>query len=168
MTDRPNSFPAGLADREDASGAHAAAVPPSRSFRSGPAGKPKRKAIPPHMLVSVAILQAVDGGLRCPLCTLRITTNHKRILEHLTPVAFGGKNEIDNLRFVHRECADKKTNGTAATSASGDLHKIAKAKRLARAQEVHRAVLAGEHKRKPSKIKGRGFAKVHRPFRRAP
>lgn len=159
MTDRPNSFPGGAPAGNDGGGTCSTVFTPS--------GKAKRKAIPPHMLVSVAILQAVDGGLRCPLCTLRITTNHKRILEHLTPVAFGGKNEIDNLRFVHRECADKKTNGNAATSAGGDLHKIAKAKRLAKAQEVHRAVLAGEHKREPSRIKSRGFAKVHRPFRRA-
>lgn len=122
----------------------------------------KRKAIPPHMLVSVAILQAVDGGLRCPLCTLRITTNHKRILEHLTPVAFGGQNSIDNLRFVHAECAAAKTNGNAATSANGDLHKIAKAKRLAKAQAVHEAVLAGTHRREPSKIKSRGFDRTFR------
>ena len=143
MTDRPTNVPGDAEGREDSGGLLPALSSP---------GAAKRKAIPPHMLVSVAILQAVDGGLRCPLCTLRITTNHKRVLEHLTPLAFGGKNEIDNLRFVHRECADKKTNGTAATSASGDLHKIAKAKRLARAQEVHRAVLAGEHKRERSRM----------------
>lgn len=152
MTDRPTNFPGVLSDREADSGAlHSASETP---------GKAKRKAIPPHMLVSVAILQAVDGGLRCPLCALRITTNHKRILEHLTPVAFGGKNEIDNLRFVHRECADKKTYGNAATSAGGDLSKIAKAKRLAKAQEVHRAVLAGEVTREPSRMKSRGFDKT--------
>ena len=153
MTDRPTNVPGDAEGREDSGGLLPALSSP---------GAAKRKAIAPHMLVTVAILQAVDGGLRCPLCTLRITTSHKRVLEHLTPLAFGGKNEIDNLRFVHRECADKKTNGTAATCASGDLHKIAKAKRLAKAQEVHRAVLAGTHKREPSRIKSRGFDRSFR------
>ena len=126
----PASFPGVLSDREAGSGLSGprGAV---RSTVSETPGKPKRKAIPPHMLVSVAILQAVNGGLRCPLCTKVLTTNHKRILEHLTPVAFGGKNEIDNLRFVHAECAAKKTNGTPATSASGDIHKIRKSERVA-------------------------------------
>ena len=161
MTDRPNSFPGVLSDREADSGllGPRGAV---RSTVSETPGKPKRRAVPPHMLVSVAILQAVNGGLRCPLCTKVLTTNHKRILEHLTPVAFGGQNSIDNLRWVHAECAARKTNGNAATSASGDLHKIAKAKRLAKAQEVHEAVLAGTHKREPSRLKSRGFDRTFR------
>lgn len=126
-----------------------------------PPGEPiKRRPVPPHMLVTVAILQA--GSIRCALCNKPLTADQARVLEHLTPVALGGGNTVDNLRWVHRPCADRKTNGTAATSASGDLHKIAKAKRLAKAQEVHRAVLAGEHRREPSRIKSRGFARSFR------
>lgn len=154
MTDRNKSFPGVLSDREAGSGVlHSASETP---------GKPKRKAIPPHMLVSVAILQAVNGGLRCPLCTKVLTTNHKRILEHLTPVAFGGKNEIDNLRFVHAECAAKKTNGSAATSADGDLHKIWKAKRGRKEHDLHKAVMAGDAERPPSRLKSRGFDRTFR------
>lgn len=110
------------------------------------------------MLVTVAILQA--GSIRCVLCNKPLTADMARVLEHMTPVALGGGNTIDNLRWVHRPCADRKTNGTAATCASGDLHKIAKAKRLAKAQEVHRAVLAGEVTREPSRMKSRGFDKT--------
>lgn len=158
MTD-PTKFPGDVATGDGTSG-----TTPSRSASPG---KPyARRPVPPHMLVTVAILQA--GSIKCPLCQKPLTADHKRILEHLTPVAFGGQNTIDNLRWVHRACAGTKTNGNAATVADGDLHKIAKAKRLDKAREAHRAVLAGEVLREPGKIKSRGFQKGHRPFRRAP
>ena len=160
MTDRPPISPECPQLREDAAG-----TAPQRPG-SDTQGEPnKRRPVPPHLLVTVAIIQA-GNGIKCPLCGLRITHEHKRILEHLTPVAFGGGNTVDNLRFVHAACAAKKTNGNAATCANGDLHKIAKAKRLDRAREAHRAVLAGERQREPGKIKSRGFPKVHRPMRR--
>ena len=43
-----------------------------------------------------------------------------------------------------------KTNGTKATCAGGDIHKIAKAKRLAKARAVHQAVV----KKEASKVRG--------------
>lgn len=149
MTDRPTSFPEARLPSDGVGGS---------SSVSPPRGKPKRRPVPPHMLVTVAILQA--GSIRCVLCNKPLTADMARVLEHMTPVALGGGNTIDNLRWVHRPCADRKTNGTAATCASGDLHKIAKAKRLAKAQEVHRAVLAGEVTREPSRMKSRGFDKT--------
>lgn len=151
MTDRPTSFPEARLPSDGVGGS---------SSVSPPRGKPKRRPVPPHMLVTVAILQA--GSIRCVLCNKPLTADMARVLEHMTPVALGGGNTIDNLRWVHRPCADRKTNGTPATAASGDLHKIAKAKRLDRAREAHRAVLAGERKREPGKIKGRGFDKTLR------
>lgn len=107
----------------------------------------------------------------CPLCKSPLTPKQPRILEHMIPHATMTANgldpdDIENLRFVHAECAAKKTNGTPATCASGDLHKIGKAKRLATARAVHDAVKRGEHVRPASRIKGRGFPKVHRPMRR--
>ena len=153
MTDRPTNVPGDAEGREDSGGLLPALSSP---------GAAKRKAIAPHMLVTVAILQAVDGGLRCPLCTLRITTNHKRVLEHLTPLAFGGTNTIDNLRWVHKECADLKTNGNKATCADGDLHKIGKAKRGRKEHDLHKAVMAGDAERPPSRIKSRGFDRSFR------
>ncbi len=155
MTDRPTNFPGVLSDREAGSGVlHSASETP---------GKAKRRPVPPHMLVTVAILQA--GSIRCALCNKPLTADQARILEHLVPVKLGGGNTIDNLRWVHRPCADRKTNGTAATVADGDLHKIAKAKRLDRAREAHRAVLAGEATREPGKIKSGGF-RQHPALRR--
>ena len=125
-----------------------------------------RKAIPVKVQVSVAIAQAYNAtdcqGVQCPLCGIPIHPSAPRILEHMTPhatrVALGlDPDAPDNLAWVHKVCADKKTNGTPATCASGDLHKIGKAKRLATARAVHDAVKRGEHVRPASRIKGRGF-----------
>ena len=98
----------------------------------------RRKAIPVKTHVAVAIRQA-ENGLRCPLCTNRIWAGDARILEHMVPhatrTALGlDPDAADNLRWVHKKCADKKTNGNKATCADGDTHKIGKAKRLVIAQ----------------------------------
>ena len=101
----------------------------------------KRKDIPCHVRVSVAIRQANLGaneykGFRCPLCSGILESTDARILEHMTPhatrVALGlDPDAIDNLRFVHAECANKKTNGTKATTAGSDKHMIRKGERVA-------------------------------------
>lgn len=121
MTDRPKSSPEGAPAGDDGGGKCSTVFTPS--------GEAKRRPVPPHMLVTVAILQA--GSIRCALCQKPLTADQARILEHLVPVKLGGGNTIDNLRWVHRPCADRKTNGTPATSASGDIHKIRKSERLA-------------------------------------
>lgn len=127
----------------------------------------RRKAIPVKTQVSVAIRQAnksayYDGGLgvRCPLCSLVLTSDEPRILEHLTPhatmVALGkDPDAIENLAYVHKPCADKKTYGTKATTAGSDAHAIAKGKRFDR-------VNAGERsrKRRGPKMKSKGFDKT--------
>lgn len=132
----------------------------------------RRKAIPAHVKVSVAIRQAtnlsglVPQSVQCPLCGFPLLHDQPRILEHTPARAILIANGVENpddpkyLSWVHAACAKTKTNGNGATCADGDIHKIAKAKRLARAQEVHRAVLAGTHKREPSRIKSRGFDKT--------
>lgn len=100
----------------------------------------KRKAIPARVMVSVAIRQAFHSGfgssVRCPLCSEPLTSSHARILEHMIPhatmTALGkDPDAIDNLRWVHAECASRKTNGTKATTAGSDKHMIAKGKRIA-------------------------------------
>lgn len=97
----------------------------------------KRKAIPCHVKVSVAFLQAFYSGVRiaCPLCKLAMHPEAPRVLEHMTPhatmVAIGkDPDAIDNLRWVHAECANRKTNGTKATTAGSDKHMIRKGERL--------------------------------------
>lgn len=125
-----------------------------------------RAPIPAKVQVSVAIRQRRHalGGLRCSLCYEPIYSDSERVLEHMTPRALRIELGLDpddasNLEFVHAKCAKIKTIGTKATCASGDLHKIAKAKRLAKAQEEHKAVVARVMKRAPGKIKSRGFPK---------
>lgn len=104
--------------------------------------------------VDVAIAQA-GGWIICPLCAGPLRPDDERVLEHLVPHELGGSSESENLRWVHEACARRKTNGR------GDLHKIAKAKRLATAREAHEAVLAGAPKT-PGKIKSRGFDRTFR------
>jgi len=89
----------------------------------------KRPHISVKTKVSVAIEQAMT--ITCPLCWYPLTASDDRILEHMVPHELGGASDITNLRWVHKECAAKKTNGNKATVAGGDIHKIAKAKRLA-------------------------------------
>lgn len=83
--------------------------------------------------VDVAIMQA--AGIRCPLCSKYLMSGDPRILEHMVPRALftilHKRDAKENLRWVHKRCAVLKTNGTKATCADGDIHKIAKAKRIA-------------------------------------
>lgn len=104
----------------------------------------KRPHIPASVKVAIAISQAQSGVIFCPICHTGISPDDVRILEHMIPHELGGPSTVDNLAWVHKDCAYAKTNGTKATSASGDLHKIAKAKRLQRAHEAHVAALLGE------------------------
>lgn len=104
----------------------------------------KRPNIPAHVRVNVAINQAEYGEIRCPLCHTGLASMDERVLEHMVPHELGGASDETNLRWVHKDCALSKTNGTKATSASGDLHKIAKAKRLERAHAAHEAAVLGK------------------------
>jgi len=122
----------------------------------------KRPPISPKTMVNVAINQALEGTILCPLCWDQLAAMDDRILEHLVPYGLDGKSDETNLRWVHKECASKKTNGSKATSAGGDLHKIAKAKRLAKARDELKAVLSGEKTKQPGSIKSRGFDKTWR------
>jgi hypothetical protein len=98
-------------------------------------------------MVNVAIEQA-GGWIRCALCSGPLRPEDPRILEHLVPHELDGSSDAENLRWVHKECAAKKTNGSRATSAGGDIHKIAKAKRLATKHS---------QPNQPGTIKSRGF-----------
>jgi 5-methylcytosine-specific restriction endonuclease McrA len=111
----------------------------------------KRPHISVKTKVSVAIEQAV--AITCPLCWYPLTAIDDLILEHMVPHELGGASDITNLRWVHKECAGKKTNGNKATVAGGDIHKIAKAKRLATKHS---------QPNQPGTIKSRGFDKTLR------
>ena len=125
----------------------------------------RRKAIPVKTLIAIAIQQANEcldpkGGFVCPLCQRTLYSVQDRILEHMTPhatrLALGlDPDAADNLRWVHKECAHRKTYGTKATTAGSDAHAIAKGKRFDR-------VNAGERsrKRRGPKMKSKGFDKT--------
>lgn len=124
----------------------------------------KRPHISDKMKVSIAIKQSQFGYIMCPICHIILYPNKPRILEHMVPHELGGKSDESNLRYVHAECARKKTNGKPATAADGDLHKIAKAKRLERARAEHEAVVLGKgnppaYVRPRSRIPSRPFPK---------
>ena len=104
----------------------------------------KRPHIPAHVRVNVAINQAEHGAIRCPICHTSLAAMDERVLEHMVPHELGGLSDETNLRWVHKECAATKTNGRKATVVDGDLHKIAKAKRLQRAHEAHEAAVLGK------------------------
>lgn len=108
--------------------------------------------------VTVAIAQAAGGHIYCPLCRKPLHPDEPRILEHMVVRAFTGSDETKYLAWVHKVCADLKTYGGKATCADGDIHKVAKAKRIAKAREVHRAVVARVMERPAGKIRGRGFS----------
>ncbi len=107
----------------------------------------KRPHISVKTKVDVAIIQA-GGCITCFLCGMPLYLGEPRILEHVVPHELGGSSETENLQWVHKECAAKKTNGNKATVAGGDIHKIAKAKRLATKHSQPNP---------PGTIKSRGF-----------
>lgn len=89
-------------------------------------------------------MHAEQDGL-CAGCLVTITVKDC-IAEHWYPVALGNAKKPDCL--LCRPCADRKTNGSPATSYGSDKHAIAKTKRL-----------RGETKTGPKKaIPSRGFA----------
>jgi hypothetical protein len=117
-----------------------------------------RPTIPASVKVDVVINQA-GGSIRCPLCYGQLYVGDARILEHLTARQLGGPDVAGNLAYVHKACAATKTNGNKTTSAGGDIHKIAKVKRLAKAQETHAAIVAKTEAKKPGSMKSRPWPK---------
>lgn len=86
---------------------------------------------------------------RCASCDIPRPLGNM-IAEHWLPVALGNQDKPDCLLCVW--CADRKTNGTKATTYGSDKHAIAKVKRL-----------RGETKQGPKKkIQSRGFDKTLR------
>ena len=79
--------------------------------------------------------EAQDG--LCAACSAPAHLMHM-IAEHWFPVALGNPKKPDCLLCI--PCADRKTNGTKATTHGSDKHAIAKVKRL-----------RGETKRGPKK-----------------
>ncbi len=119
-------------------------------------GKPKRKAITDKMKMDVLRCVAITT-VQCPLCFT--PTPLKRIqFDHIQALIDGGAHDVMNLRAICDVCHKPKS--------AFEHTRNSKHKRLAVARAVHDAVKRGEHVRPASRIKGRGFPKVHRPMRR--
>ena len=74
-----------------------------------------------------------QAGL-CAACSAPAHLMHM-IAEHWFPVALGNPKKPDCLLCI--PCADRKTNGTKATTYGSDKHAIAKVKRLQAASILH-------------------------------
>jgi hypothetical protein len=94
-----------------------------------------------------AMLEGQGGLCRCRCgCKADISTGPS-IAEHTVCVALGNTDKPDRLLCV--PCADRKTNGSPATSYGSDKHAIAKCRRI-------RKKLAGTQ-RKARPLQSRGF-----------
>lgn len=93
-----------------------------------------------------AMYEAQKGLCGCG-CGRRIERNNC-IGEHIWCVVLGNPEKPDGL--WHPDCANRKTNGTKATTYGSDKHAIAKVKRL-------RKRASGEGAKVKRKIRSRGF-----------
>lgn len=107
-------------------------------------------------------LQAIYNwcSIECPKCKKLYHVDSFEF-DHMVPVALGGTDCPSNLQPICENCHRKKTYGNQATVAGGDIHKIAKAKRLAKAQSTHVAIVAKTETKKPGAIKSRPFPKTN-------
>lgn len=71
-------------------------------------------------------------GARCARCGKMILITDKIEWDHSHPLGLGGPHHYTNIKPLHIDCHLFKTSGTKATSAGSDIHKIAKAKRIAK------------------------------------
>lgn len=120
----------------------------------------KRKFVSEVTAIRVAILQG--GTVPCYRCKKPLDPAGIINREHIVPLALGGSDDITNYAYSHGECHRVVTFGNKATVADGDIHKIAKAKRLAKARAAHEAILSGKAEKPAGKIKSRGFDKTLR------
>ena len=70
-----------------------------------------------------------DWGGLCCLCHKPVS-RHRFIVEHLHALVFDGPDSDENCGPAHYACANKKTNGTKATSYGSDSHAKAKQDRI--------------------------------------
>lgn len=78
------------------------------------------------------VLIGEGAYIKCPLCQEPIAVGADVIHEHMVPLFNGGADDHTNIRIVHKECAEKKTNGgkAKATYAGSDKHMFDKGRRL--------------------------------------
>lgn len=112
----------------------------------------KRKTATVAMVCRIIFAQ---GNVICPLCGQRLLPEHPVIREHLFALGRGGADDEKNMAYVHKECADLKTNGTKATTLKSDKFEIAKTKRLKNGPRPRK----GRELKSRKKIQSRPFEK---------
>lgn len=95
--------------------------------------------------------------VKCPKCGQLFLMGEKFQRHHFEEIApaIGGKDEVANWVYLHKDCHLIVTNGFKLNRAGSSKHKIAKVKRMA----------AGGKKRKGRPIPSRPFQKGCRPWR---
>lgn len=88
----------------------------------------KRKSETAAMARRIAFAQ---GVVVCPWCGKRIKAKDEVVREHVQALALGGSDTEDNMKYLHKACAQEKTTGRKHM-ADGDNQKITKQERLAR------------------------------------
>ena len=98
--------------------------------------------------------------------------------EHVVELKLGGADMPENCRFSHTDCHAVITNGTKATTAGSSKNRLAKANNPNRRVNfiINKPDLAPVEDRQANKprskwttgrkLRGKGFAKVHRPMQR--
>ena len=64
----------------------------------------KEQAGDPYEIWEVVEKCTKDGVLICEICELPIERLRDAQKDHITPIADGGKDELDNVRMVHKTC----------------------------------------------------------------
>jgi hypothetical protein len=109
----------------------------------------KRRTITAKQALIIAVQQG--GIIPCYRCRLAFDAETIKTAEreHVHELELGGSDELENMRFSHKDCHAVITNGSGATTAGSSKQRIAKVKRL-----------RGETRTGPkAKIASRGFQK---------
>lgn len=51
-----------------------------------------------------------ENGKRCAICGRKIKSLDDLTIDHIIPLAEGGKNEIENFQLAHKACNESKGN----------------------------------------------------------
>ena len=90
-------------------------------------------------LTTLDKLRVMMRQANCPLCGKKLDALEDTQFDHEIALVNGGEDTLANLRGVHRDCHDKKTNGPGGekriTTAGSDKHIARKTKRLAEQRE---------------------------------
>ncbi|MGH6792787.1 MAG: hypothetical protein ACRECF_08620 [Methyloceanibacter sp.] len=113
----------------------------------------RRRRYKESEVIDVLIVQGIV--IPCYRCGEPITSGKGAQREHLLELALGGKEETANCRYSHATCHAVVTDGARATSAGSSKHRIAKSRRMQKANSEHEAAMAAKAAGLPKPAKKR-------------